>query len=76
LNKYRADSMRVLAAADSYKGSLNVAACMEKGIVEVLPQGTVIKLPLSDGGEGTVDAIVNTRKQATYTYVVFYETKS
>ncbi|MDQ6420413.1 glycerate kinase [Paenibacillus sp. LHD-117] len=54
--------MRVLVAPDSYKGSLTaaeVAACMEKGILDVLPQAAVIKLPIADGGEGTVDAIVN-----------------
>ncbi|GBG10574.1 glycerate kinase [Paenibacillus agaridevorans] len=32
---------------------------MEQGILDALPEAAVIKLPVADGGEGTVDVIVN-----------------
>lgn len=56
--------MKFLVAPDSYKGSLTakeVADSMEKGILKACPQAEVIKVPIADGGEGTVEAIVNAR---------------
>ena len=53
--------MRILVAPDSFKGSLSalgVAKAMERGIFSVLPDATVLKVPLADGGEGTVEALV------------------
>ena len=53
--------MRILLAPDSFKGSLTasqVAASMERGIKNILPRAQTVKLPLSDGGEGLVDALV------------------
>lgn len=53
--------MKFLLAPDSYKGSLRakeVADCMEMGIYDVLPDAEVVKLPIADGGEGTVESIV------------------
>lgn len=55
------DSMRIIVAPDSFKGSvsaLGVANAMEKGIHAVFPQAQVIKVPIADGGEGTVEALV------------------
>ncbi len=53
--------MRVIIAPDSYKGSLSavgVAEAMERGLLEVFPQAEVLKFPIADGGEGTVEALV------------------
>ena len=53
--------MRIVVAPDSYKGSLSavaVAAAMEQGILSVFPHATVVKVPIADGGEGTVEALV------------------
>lgn len=53
--------MRILVVPDSYKGSLSakeVADCMEQGVLEALPDAHVCKIPIADGGEGTVEAIV------------------
>lgn len=53
--------MHIVVAPDSYKGSLSavsVAAAMEQGILSVLPECQVRKIPIADGGEGTVDALV------------------
>ncbi len=52
---------RVVVAPDSFKGSLDasgVAAAMAGGIRRVFPEVEVIALPMADGGEGIVDALV------------------
>ena len=54
--------MKIVIASDSFKEnltSLQVAACIEKGIKKVLPKANVIKVPMADGGEGTVQALVD-----------------
>ncbi|MCG8325158.1 MAG: glycerate kinase, partial [Thiotrichales bacterium] len=39
--------------------SLQVAAAIEKGIRRVLPKARIIKVPMADGGEGTVQSLVD-----------------
>ncbi len=54
--------MNVLVAIDSFKGSLSsneLAAAIESGIHEVSPDINVRKVPVADGGEGTIDALVS-----------------
>ena len=53
--------MKILVAPDSYKGCLHayeVAEYMEQGILEAFPQAKVQKIPVADGGEGTVQAMM------------------
>ncbi len=53
--------MRIVVAPDSYKGSvtaLGVAEAIERGVRAVFPDAEVVKVPIADGGEGTVDALV------------------
>lgn len=53
--------MRIVVAPDSYKGSvsaLGVARAMERGVLAVFPDAEVLKVPIADGGEGTVEALV------------------
>ena len=53
---------RVLVAPDKLKGSLSaarVAEAMERGVRRVWPSAEVVLMPLADGGEGTVTAVVN-----------------
>ena len=53
--------MRIIVAPDSFKGSvsaLGVAEAMERGIHAVFPAAEVIQVPIADGGEGTVEALV------------------
>ncbi|MDP3386893.1 MAG: glycerate kinase [Eubacteriales bacterium] len=53
--------MKIVIASDSYKGScttLQVADAIERGIRNVMPDCEVVKIPVADGGEGTVDALV------------------
>jgi glycerate kinase len=55
------DPRRVLVAPDSFKGSLSAvqaADAMERGVLAAWPDARVVKVPIADGGEGTVDALV------------------
>lgn len=50
-----------MVAPDSFKGSLSsteIAEAIEKGMQKVDPSITVVKVPVADGGEGTVEALV------------------
>ncbi len=54
-------SMKIVIAPDSYKESLSaleVATQIEAGFREIFPQAEYVKLPVADGGEGTVEAMV------------------
>ncbi len=56
-----AASPRVVVAPDKFKGTLTaeeVAAAMSRGVRDVLPRAQIISIPVADGGEGTVDALV------------------
>jgi glycerate kinase len=53
--------MRIVVAPDSFKGSLTAAeagAAMARGVRTAVPDAHVIEVPMADGGEGTVDALV------------------
>ncbi|MDQ2799053.1 MAG: glycerate kinase [Armatimonadota bacterium] len=53
--------MKLILAPDSFKGSLTAAEAadaMASGIRQVFPDAEVVLLPLADGGEGTVEALV------------------
>lgn len=54
--------MKVMIAPDSFKGSLTaleVANHIEKGILMVFPEAEVLKVPMADGGEGTVQSLID-----------------
>lgn len=53
--------MKIVIAPDSYKESLSaleVASAIEQGFREIWPDADYVKLPVADGGEGTVEAMV------------------
>ena len=53
--------MKIVIAPDSYKESLSaqqVATQIEQGFREIFPDAHYVKLPVADGGEGTVEAMV------------------
>lgn len=53
--------MRILIAPDSFKGSLSavaVADAIEQGLRKVVLAADIKKIPMADGGEGTVEAII------------------
>ncbi|MFC0226838.1 glycerate kinase [Serratia aquatilis] len=52
---------KVVIAPDSFKESLSaldVAKAIERGFRQIYPAAQYVKLPMADGGEGTVDAMV------------------
>lgn len=52
---------KIVVAADSFKGSvssLEVADAAEVAILKSFPDCRVLKIPIADGGEGTVDALI------------------
>ena len=54
--------MKIIIAPDSFKESLSasaVADAIERGLRRALPDAQYVKLPIADGGEGTVDALIN-----------------
>ncbi|EAS63738.1 glycerate kinase [Photobacterium angustum] len=54
--------MKIIIAPDSYKESLTameVATAIENGFRQVMPNAEYIKLPMADGGEGTVQSLVD-----------------
>lgn len=57
--------MKVVIAPDSFKGSLTageVAQNIEKGIRKVFSEADILCIPMADGGEGTVQALVDSTK--------------
>lgn len=53
--------MKIVIAPDSYKESLSaleVATAIEAGFREIFPAADYVKIPVADGGEGTVEAMV------------------
>jgi glycerate 2-kinase len=53
--------MKVVVAIDSFKGCMTsneVSYAVEKGIRQVYQDAEVIKVPIADGGEGTVDTLI------------------
>lgn len=54
--------MKIVIAPDSFKESLTameVAESIEKGLKSVFPEADLIKVPMADGGEGTVQSLVD-----------------
>ena len=53
--------MKIVIAPDSYKESLSateVAQAIEKGFREIFPDAHYVSVPVADGGEGTVEAMI------------------
>lgn len=54
--------MKIVIAPDSFKeslSSLEVASEIETGLRRVWPDATYVKVPMADGGEGTVQSLVD-----------------
>ncbi|GMA08354.1 glycerate kinase [Tetragenococcus halophilus subsp. flandriensis] len=54
--------MKIVIAPDSFKESmtsLEAATAIEKGFKKVLPNEDYVKVPMADGGEGTVQSIID-----------------
>ena len=54
--------MKIVVAPDSFKGSvsaLEAANAIEQGLRRVFPDAVIEKIPMADGGEGTVQSLVD-----------------
>ena len=61
-SKYGGDCMKIVIAADSFKGSLSSAEAGQAaaaGILRAMPDADVRVYPVADGGEGTAEALVS-----------------
>ena len=61
--------MKIVIAPDSFKGSLTaleVSDALEQGVKRVYPEAKVEKVPMADGGEGTVECLVNATRGKIY----------
>ena len=53
---------KIVVASDSFKGSissLEIAESVEKAVHKVFPKCEVIKIPIADGGEGTMETLMD-----------------
>lgn len=65
--------MKIIIAPDSFKGCLRsseVCTALKKGILSFIPDAEIISVPMADGGEGTVDSVVNATKGSLHRVTV------
>ena len=65
--------MHILIVPDSFKESLSaqsVAGAIKAGFSKALPEATFDLLPIGDGGEGTMAALIAALQLDTYTHIV------
>lgn len=65
--------MKIVLAPDSFKHSMTavqVVTAMSRGVRKIYPEAEIIKLPLADGGEGTVDVLVSSTHGKTVKLMV------
>jgi glycerate kinase len=61
--------MKIVIAPDSFKGSLSaieVSEAIAQGVKQVYSAAIVEKVPMADGGEGTVECLVNATQGKIY----------
>lgn len=57
--------MKIILAPDSFKGSMDsrhIIEVVEKAAHKVFPDCEILKIPIADGGEGTIDAMISILK--------------
>jgi glycerate kinase len=57
--------MKIVLAPDSFKNSLTakeVATSMQKGLEQAIPDAEFLQIPMADGGEGTVQSLVDAKE--------------
>jgi glycerate 2-kinase len=65
--------MKIVIAPDSFKESLTakeVCEAVESGIRKVFPEVDIVKVPMADGGEGTVTSLVDATGGTIIPYIV------
>ncbi len=62
--------MKIIIAPDSFKGSLSaseVALAIEQGFSHALPNAEYLRIPMADGGEGTLEALLANKTLTIHT---------
>jgi glycerate kinase len=57
--------VKIVVAPNAFKGSLTAsqaAAAIARGVREVLPDAEIVEVPVADGGDGTVEALVAAKR--------------
>ncbi len=65
--------MKVIVAPNEFKGSLSArqaAAAIARGVHQVFPDAEIVEIPVADGGDGTVEALVSAHRGAYRTIEV------
>ncbi|HHE37223.1 MAG TPA: glycerate 2-kinase, partial [Candidatus Cloacimonetes bacterium] len=65
--------MKIFISPDSFKGSLSakqVADLIEKGFRKVFTEADYLKVPVSDGGEGILQILINATNGKKYSEFV------
>lgn len=65
--------MKFVLAPDSFKESMTAkeaAQAMERGIKKIIPHAECVKVPMADGGEGTVQSLVDATEGELYKKLV------
>ena len=66
--------MRVVIAPQSFKGSVSgpeAARAIQEGILRVFPKAETVLIPVADGGDGTLDALVEATAGRTFASRVY-----
>ena len=64
-------ALKIVVAPNSFKGSLSAtqaARAIGRGVLLALPDAQIVEVPVADGGDGTVEALV-TAHQGTFQWV-------
>jgi glycerate 2-kinase len=65
--------MKIVIAPQSFKGSifaLEAARAIERGVLAAEPDAETVLVPVADGGDGTLEALVNTTGGQTFRSIV------
>ena len=57
--------MKIIIAPQTFKGSLTASEatdCISEAVLDVFPNSEIVKLPIADGGDGTLETLVESHK--------------
>jgi glycerate 2-kinase len=57
--------VKVVVAPNAFKGTMTApqaAAAIARGVLEVFPDAEIVEVPVADGGDGTVEALVSAHR--------------
>ena len=61
VSKGEIDMLKIIVAPNAFKGSLSpveVAASIGAGIKRAMPSAVIVELPIADGGDGTLELVI------------------